>query len=238
MTLSDYELLRLERIKRNAERLKALGLDKNPLQKKKVKPKKKKVVSKIQRVKPGQERRSRRLSSSNSKKNSLVMLDYSVEDGEEKAARQYNADGDYDDDNDDDDDDDDDESDDAIGHRNSTRSSRKFRIDLDEWKLSKKERESLAGSVDDNFLTKFQEFLEYHNRISVQNVRSVMRQARKLASGDGIRYEVCYVTELCYLLRNIIITYRRTIFPLSSYLILSSIFILFLSIILIKIPPK
>lgn len=186
VAMSDYELLRLERIKRNAERLKALGLDKNPLQrKKKISPRKKKTVSKI---KPGQERRSRRLSFNNKKNDvDLVMLDYSAEDGEVKAARQHSADDDYYDE--DSDGDDDDESDNATGGHQKFR-SRKVRIDMDEWKLSEKDRESLAaGSVDDNFLAKFQEFLEYHNRISEQNVRSVMRQARKLASGNGIRYE-------------------------------------------------
>jgi hypothetical protein len=34
-----------------------------------------------------------------------------------------------------------------------------------------------------------QEFLVFHNKISEQNARNVMRQVSKLARGEGIRYE-------------------------------------------------
>ena len=68
--------------------------------------------------------------------------------------------------------------------------SRSLKIDAEDWKLSEKDRESLS-CADENFLAKFEEFLEYENRISEQNKRNVMRQVRKLASGEGIRYEVC-----------------------------------------------
>jgi hypothetical protein len=233
MELSEYELLRLQRIKRNARRLKELGLDQNPLQK--AIPKKKRTVSKVKRVKPGHERRSRRLSS-NKKDDDLLMLDYRANDGEEQVSRQINADYDnnYEDDNDDNsihrigtkvrkkfndgkyyegevirydpinqyykikyrdgDQEDYDEKDMKQYKQNNLfrHRSRSTRIDTEQWKLSEKNRESLslASSVDDNFMAKFQEFLEYENRISEQNKRNVMRQAKKLASGEGIRYEV------------------------------------------------
>jgi len=183
MTLSEYELLRLKRIQRNAERLQALGLDQSPL--KKVKPKKKNIVSKIKRIKPGQERRSRRLASSK-KDNELVMLDYySAKDDEENVSRQNNEDYDYEDDSDDNGESEDVTTRQRSGFRNATRTKR---MDSDKWKLSKEDRKSLA-SADDNFMAKFQEFLAYKNRISEQNMRNVMRQARKLANGQGIRYE-------------------------------------------------
>eukprot|EP00977_Amphora_coffeiformis_P010676 scaffold2510_cov169-Amphora_coffeaeformis.AAC.27 len=43
--------------------------------------------------------------------------------------------------------------------------------------------------MDQNYLQKFQEFLVYHNKISDQNVRNVMRQVTKLANGEGIHYD-------------------------------------------------
>lgn len=287
MKLSPYELLRLERIKRNAERLKELGLDKNPLQK--AKPKKRKF-KKVDKPTPGQERRSKRLSS---KKNDddLVMLDYRAKDGEEIVSKQNGADYDSDvapqrrigtvirkkfpetgeyyegkvTDYDteykwykikylDGDEEELDEEELKLHRRVGTiirkelsktgkyhsgevieydttcqtyrvrysngeeeedispeelkkyrvqkrkilkqsnkrvrQKSRSLKIDAEDWKLSEKDRQSLA-CADENFLAKFQEFLEYENRISEQNKRNVMRQVRKLASGEGIRYEVC-----------------------------------------------
>lgn len=234
--LSDYEKLRLERIKRNALRLKELGLDENLF--KKVKPKKKKTASKVKRVKPGQERKSKRLSSKGND-DDLVMLDYSAKDGEEKIARQ-NGNADYvpmgykvrklfEDGNyyegevvsepsmvldeekgkevrcwkvkylDDDEEELNFDELDRWGVEKAFTVQRRARpkrsnIDAEKLKLSEKDRKSLAalaGSADGNFLAKFEEFLEFENRISEQNKRSVMRQVRKLASGEGIRYEVC-----------------------------------------------
>jgi len=170
--------LRLERIQRNAKRLQELGLDQSPLQK--LKPKKKRAISKVKIVKAGQERRSRRLAS-NKKDDELVMLDLSAKDGEDKISRQNIADYDYEDDSDDND-----KSDENTAR---WRSRSRNRIDAEKWKLSKQDRESLASSDDDNFVAKFQEFLVYKNKISEQNERNVMRQVRKLATGEGIRYE-------------------------------------------------
>jgi len=200
MTLSAYEQLRLERIKRNQERLRELGLDKNPLSTKKARPKKKKLAAKINRVGPGRERRSRRLASRGEKSRAtgkdldLAMLDYNVGDGEEQIHSVTDKENDC-----------------QYNHfagkdtkrtkqRVSSSKRRSITVAIDEYRLSEKDRETLTGNADENFLGKFQEFLEFENKISQQNVRSVMRQARKLASGEGIRYEV----------RTHVPTYRRT----------------------------
>ena len=58
----------------------------------------------------------------------------------------------------------------------------------EDFALSEVERKSFEG-MDDAYVLKFEEFLRYENKISDQNARSVMRQVRKLASGEGIRYE-------------------------------------------------
>lgn len=177
---SAYEKKRIERIKKNEEHMKKLGLHKyQDFMKKKSPPKKEKKFPPIPKVKPGEERRSGRFVSKS--KSELVMLDFAADDNE-KIMSQDGAD--YDDDDNDDDDD-------NISYQTTKPRSKKIRgIDQEEWKLSEKERESLAGSVDENYLGKFQEFLEDHDGISEQNVRNVMRQVRKLASGAGIRYEV------------------------------------------------
>ena len=177
---SAYEKQRIERIKKNEEHMKKLGLHKyQDFMKKKSPPKKENKFPPTPKVKPGEERRSGRFVSKS--KSELVMLDYAAEDNE-KIMSQDGAD--YDDDGDDDDED-------NISYQTTKPRSKKIRgIDQEEWKLSEKERESLAGSVDENYLGKFQEFLEDHDGISEQNVRNVMRQVRKLASGAGIRYEV------------------------------------------------
>mmetsp|Transcript_22317 Transcript_22317/g.32945 ORF Transcript_22317/g.32945 Transcript_22317/m.32945 type:complete len:245 (+) Transcript_22317:82-816(+) len=47
--------------------------------------------------------------------------------------------------------------------------------------------EKLVG--DSNFLDLFETYLVRNDKISDQNLRSVMRQVRKLANGEGIRYE-------------------------------------------------
>ena len=235
MKLSEYELLRLERIKRNEERLKALGLDVSPL--KKSKPKKRKTISKVKIVSPGEERRSKRVSPS--KKNvDLIMLDYGARDGEERVSKQSNTGYDIDvtpqqrigtvirkkfpetgkyyegevidydtthkwyrikylDGQEEDFDEDDlkeyrkHKKEAPLIIKKPRQRSKTAIINIEEWKLSEKDRKSLASSADENFMLKFEEFLEYENRISHQNKRSVMRQVRKLATGEGIRYEVC-----------------------------------------------
>lgn len=70
--------------------------------------------------------------------------------------------------------------------------SRKYGVNRKDWDLSEGDKASLKkmkGRMDDVFLMKFKEFLVFHNQTSEQNTRNVMRQIRKLANGDGIRYE-------------------------------------------------
>ena len=190
---SAYEKKRLERIKKNEEYLKKLGLDKYPGKKKNtntvsVAVKKRAVM--IKSKKPVPRRRSGRLSSS--KSNSMVvMLDLNQVDGLDKVVKQW----DKNDEDDDENDGDDNQNQNYNNNKSTVVVTRRISINPDEYKLSDKDRISLAsaveeGNVDENYLSKFQEFLEYHDGISVQNVKNVMKQARKLASGDGIRYGV------------------------------------------------
>jgi len=188
--LSPYELKRLERIKKNADHLERLGLGAkyhNFMRKKS--PVKKKKVCPLPRVKPGEERRSGRIASKG---------DFATKD--KKVVRQEDW-NDYDFDYDDNDDYDDNVE--VICYKKS----RKKRFDGNEWKLSEVERKSL-GKVDEKFLVKFQEFLEYHDLISPQNVRNVMRQVKKLAWGEGIRYESSRYgwAEGCYFKKGVKIT--------------------------------
>jgi len=178
MALSEYEQLRLQRIQRNAERMKELGLDQNLF--KKMKPIRKKRIVKVKRVKPGMERRSRRLASNKSKNDNLVMLDYYTKDGEERVLKQDDADGDYDYE----------EDDDLSEEESKPRSKSTMAINSDQWKLSKQDIESLSrSSADENFKLKFEEFLDYERPISAENKRRVMKQVNKLFAGEGIRYE-------------------------------------------------
>ena len=191
---SAYEKKRLERIKKNEEYLEKLGLDKFRGGSKKkntntvsVAVKKKAVI--IKAKKPVPRRRSGRLSS-NQSNSMVVMLDLNQVDGLDKAVKQWDAN-----DEDDDENDGDDNQNQNQNNNKSTVVTRRISINPDEYKLSDKDRISLAsaveeGIVDENYLSKFQEFLEYHDGISGQNVKNVMKQARKLASGDGIRYAV------------------------------------------------
>lgn len=155
--LSDYEKLRLERIRKNEEKLRQLGLSdfaSSLKPKRKPSPKKKKSPT----APKGQERRSARLRSDGEKP--------TIELTEEEFEREE-----------------------RILVLQSTPRCRR-RVSMDGYtKLSDKDRRSLEGSVDNNYLSKFEEFLQYHDKISEQNCRSVMRQITKLAHGEGIRYE-------------------------------------------------
>ena len=186
---SAYEKKRLERIIKNEEYLEKLGLDKFRGGSKKkntntVSVAVKKKAVRIKSKKPVPRRRSGRLSSKRSN-SMVVMLDLNQVDGLDKVVKQWDANDEDDDENDDDD----------QNNNKSAVVTRRISINPDEYRLSDKDRISLAsaveeGIVDENYLSKFQEFLEYHDKISVTNVKNVMKQARKLASGDGIRYGV------------------------------------------------
>lgn len=185
--LSEYEKKRHERIKKNEEFLKKLGLDKYSSlmrTKKSAITKPKKVVKKV--IKSTKKRRSGRLAP----KNNMVMLELRQVDGVEKVVAQANS------------------NDDGEKNYNNDEKQESYRpptrrvsIDLNKYILTDKDREYLAASscVDENYLSKLQEYLELVG-ISKQNIRNVMRQARKLASGEGIRYEVRIVIKICSLL--------------------------------------
>jgi hypothetical protein len=76
-------------------------------------------------------------------------------------------------------------------NRSTARSPRTLKFTYDpDMVLSKEEKQVFAkNDMDQNYLDKFREFLVYHDKISKQNERNVMRQVTKLATGEGIRYE-------------------------------------------------
>lgn len=186
--LSDYEKLRLERIKKNKEQLKRLGLDKyngfmrtinnKPSPKKKKTPIATTVVVKRRRSSRFESLHTKEKKSTNS---NLVMLDLRRADGIEKAITQAT--------------DNDDNRNDTDERSTMTETKRRVSIDPSEYRpLTDKDRGSLSqlmksSKLDDNYLSKFQEFLE-RDRLSEQNMKNVMRQVRKLASGEGIHYSV------------------------------------------------
>ena len=101
--LSEYEKMRLERIKRNEEYMKSLGLTKFKDQMKPTKKKRLNIAHRPrQRVKPGEERRSKRNRKSASyseekKDDDLVMLSYDRDD-DGNYIQQANSDDEYSDD--------------------------------------------------------------------------------------------------------------------------------------------
>ena len=118
--LSEYERKRLERIKKNEEHLKRLGLDRyQNFMRKKSPPKRKTSSPRPHRVKPWEERRSGRLSSTSGTAK-MLMLDYSAEEGVDKVVGQ-----------------DEDEDFEVISYR-KPRSTR-LTVNRDEWELSKEE---------------------------------------------------------------------------------------------------
>lgn len=75
--------------------------------------------------------------------------------------------------------------------------------------LSEAEKKVLSkNDMDQNYLDKFREFLVYHDKISEQNERNVMRQVKKLASGEGVRYESARYgwPEGCYFMKGTKVT--------------------------------
>ena len=162
--LSEYELKRLERIAKNEAYLESIGLGsaKQKLKDMCKKTKKNAKQSRRHTIKPGEERRSKRLKKMET---NFVMLSY--HDDDDIAAV---------------------DQDEQTLKR--SRSRRYASFDRSDFDLSEAEKRTLEnGIIDENFLFKFQEFLLYHDRISEQNMRNVMRQVTKLANGRGIRYE-------------------------------------------------
>ncbi|KAL3937838.1 MAG: hypothetical protein SGBAC_007135 [Bacillariaceae sp.] len=168
--LSEYEKLRIERIKNNHVRLKQLGLDKSfashcPKPVTTRRPKTKKWV-----VKSGQERRSPRLK--------RIFEAGNVDETVDKGHVIFSCD-----------------SDDFVEDE-SKPASRSRSLKWIDFQISKEELEALEKNIDGKYLEKFREYLVYKNKISPQNEKSVMRQITKLANGEGVRYEsekVCAV---------------------------------------------
>jgi len=189
--LSDYELLRLKRIRKNEERLEQLGLKsakaKLMAETTKKTNRNQKRAKARQLVKPGEERRSHRFNKNKSGK--LFMLSYAED--EDRAVTQddyYTL-----------------PSSSSASVRKmptfhdpgreanlpspSFRQTKRKGLDQD-FVLTQEEKDVLTKNImDKNYLAKFQEFLVYHNKISEQNLRNVMRQVTKLANGEGIRYD-------------------------------------------------
>lgn len=191
--LSEYELKRLERIRKNEAYLESLGLSnvKAKLMQQttqKTKRNQKKAKS-SPHIKPREERRSGRFQNGSSGDSKVLMLSYANSDDRLEIAVQQGAknkrlaksagfpssvggtepeDG---------------------RPSASFRATRRFALEAyQDYALTEDEKDKLA-TMDSNYLEKFQEFLVYHNKISDQNVRNVMRQVTKLATGEGVRYE-------------------------------------------------
>lgn len=192
--LSEYEERRLERIRKNEAYMESLGLKSAKsklLQEMTQKTKRNQQRAKQQRrlVKKGEERRSRRVvQKGKGKKNKnddddLVMLSYDDQDDILSLAAVKQ--GDYYADNI------------TTSTPNSyaqqpsrRRLSYTTTYDREDFVLTQAEKDILwHNTMDQNYLHKFQEFLVYHNKINPQNVRNVMRQVTKLATGQGVRYE-------------------------------------------------
>jgi hypothetical protein len=224
--LCEYELKRLERINKNEAYLASLGLAKPKEQMmramtQKTYRQKKRRLLKVSTPPPGNERRSKRIKRCSSGSNGsspasangkvvveddddddevLIMLSYAEADDQNLRAvkqRQPNERADEmeaEDGND-------------IRIQSPYRRSRKLAIAWSEAaiELTEAEKEVLAKSdMDQNYLDKFREFLVYHDKISTQNERNVMRQVTKMANGEGVRYESAKYgwPEGCYFLKG------------------------------------
>lgn len=162
--------MRNERIKRNKEYLAKLGLD-IFIPMKKEKSHKKRNIGKP--TSPSKARRS-------SKRIKSQVVGASRATGVMKHGQEESTVDDFDD-----------FVEDLEDSRNSSWSTRTLRISQTaDVILSEEERKVLEKNrMDQNYLEKFREFLVYHDKISDQNERNVMRQVTKLANGEGVRYE-------------------------------------------------
>ena len=183
--LSEYERLRLERIKRNEEYLASLGLSTIKKEQMKAITKARNTAKRV--LKPvtpeGDRRLSKRIkgrSSSSMGYDGLVQISYAEADDERfrvvpQSEPSTTVDGVESIDTD----------------RVAVRSSRTLKFSYkSDMVLSEEEKQVLSkNDMDQNYLDKFREFLVYHDKISSQNERNVMRQVTKLATGQGVRYE-------------------------------------------------
>ena len=179
--LSEYEKLRLERIKRNQEKLAALGLDKPWFDAAAARKSKKKntVVRRKKKTpspKSGSERRSNRLSKSPETKFYQLSHDFDEEVMVEQRASASSAK--------------DEEVEPYEAEVSVRQVRRRVNLNRDDYSVSEEDMKNLRGVMDvEILLSKFREFLRYQDKISDSNERSVMRQVKKLALGEGIRYE-------------------------------------------------
>lgn len=176
--LSEYEKLRLERIKRNQEKLAALGLDKPWFDAAAARKKKKTIIrqKKTPSPKARTERRSNRLSKSPETKFYQLSHNFDEEVMVEQRASASSAK--------------DEEVEPYQAEVSVRQVRRRVNLNRDDYSVSEEDMKNLRGVMDvEIFLSKFREFLRYQDKISDSNERSVMRQVRKLALGEGIRYE-------------------------------------------------
>ncbi|KAL7495324.1 hypothetical protein ACHAWT_003738 [Skeletonema menzelii] len=166
--LSEYELLRLEKIKRNEKRLAELGLDKakqnlkrsatagkTPTQKKK---------KRAAAVTQTPQRSSRRL------KRQPVLYEPMMDD---EIIRKIDAP----------------HSKKKVARTATSKFRCEIPMDLKSSPLSQKEKDLITKKMEEDFLGKFEEYLTEVDELSHQNRRNVVRQITKLHMGEGITYE-------------------------------------------------
>jgi hypothetical protein len=174
--LGEYEVQRLRRIKKNEAYLDKLGLGKGRVVDMVNATKKLKKTTALRRrvsvVKPGQERRSNRV---RGRADNLVQLSYDDSLGIDRATRVYDSE-------------DEDDAEEFREERIKLQGAR-TRVRLSEdYEMSLSEKQLLEKQMDENYLTKFEQFLRYYDKVSDANCRSVLRQVDKLSSGEGITY--------------------------------------------------
>jgi len=168
-TLSEYELQRLEKIKRNEQRLAELGLDKAKQNLKrsasKTPTRKKKKLTAAANADSPPQWSSRRL------KRQPVLYEPLMDDD---IIRKIDSSG-------------------SKKKQIARTSTSKFRceipMDLKSSPLSEKEKELITKKMEEDFLGKFEDYLTEVDELSEQNRRNVMRQVKKLHMGEGITYE-------------------------------------------------
>mmetsp|Transcript_4401 Transcript_4401/g.9774 ORF Transcript_4401/g.9774 Transcript_4401/m.9774 type:complete len:240 (-) Transcript_4401:156-875(-) len=170
--LSEYELLRQERIKRNNERLASLGLLDKPSRpsasattesKSFSTPKKKKVVS-AKFTPPASTRYSRRLSG----KPALYKPIEDINDNPVSKPAKVNK---------------------RASKRANVSTIRRVIPEVLRAPLTEEQKQHIERKMEGNFLEKFEDYLTNIDALSEGNRRSVMRQITKLFNGQGIRYE-------------------------------------------------
>ncbi|KAL7524007.1 hypothetical protein ACHAXR_000401, partial [Thalassiosira sp. AJA248-18] len=174
-TLSPYEQARLDKIKRNEERLRSLGLidakkrvraASATARKRQPSTPTKRTLRKNRAVTPSPARSSRRL------KRKPVQYEPLMDDDESlRIVRKKFK---------------------EVKKKTRTTSSN-FKcdvpMDVSSSPLTQKQKAVIGKKMEDDFLGKFEEYVTEVDTLSDQNRRNVLRQITKLAMGEGIRYE-------------------------------------------------